>query len=111
MVTVYCKATCKRKQHFWSTTPNIVGCYVLRPFPQPVACCGVLLGVSAPSLKLVNFLSQQLPILLLRDRRSVAQQDQSTMLDPFVQRSQHCWGHAQVLHMVSNSIMGFSKIH
>ena len=49
---------------------------MLRQFAQPVACCCVLLGVTAQSLKPVNFLSQQLPILLLRDRRSVAQQDQ-----------------------------------
>ena len=49
---------------------------MLRRFAQPVACCCVLLGVAAQSLKPVNFLSQQLPILLLRDRRSVAQQDQ-----------------------------------
>ena len=49
---------------------------MLRPFAQPVACCCVLLGVAAQSLKPVNFLSQQLPVLLLRDRGSVAQQDQ-----------------------------------
>ena len=38
-----------------STTPNIVGygCYTLRPFAQPVACCGVLLGVVAQGFKLI----------------------------------------------------------
>ena len=33
------KAPCKRTQHCWPTTPNIVGCYMLRPFAHPVACC------------------------------------------------------------------------
>ena len=37
------KAPCKRTQHCWPTTPNIVGCYILRPFAHPVACCCVLL--------------------------------------------------------------------
>ena len=32
----------KRTQHCWPATPNIVGCYVLRPFAHPVACCCVL---------------------------------------------------------------------
>ena len=42
------KAPCKLTQHcFQPTTPNIVGCYMLRPFPHPVACCCVLLGVVA----------------------------------------------------------------
>ena len=29
----------KRTQHCWPTTPNIVGCYMLRPFAHPVECC------------------------------------------------------------------------
>ena len=33
------KAPCKRTQHCWPTTPNIVGCYMLRPFAHLVACC------------------------------------------------------------------------
>ena len=42
------KAPCKRTQHCWPTTPNIVGCYMLRPFVHPVAsyniaCCWELL--------------------------------------------------------------------
>ena len=36
------------------TTPNIVGCYMLHPFAHPVACCYVLLGVVAQSLKPVK---------------------------------------------------------
>ena len=56
------KAPCKRTQHCWPTTPNIVGCYML-------------VHVVAQSLKPVRFFSQQLPtFLLFRDRRSVAQQ-------------------------------------
>ena len=48
---------------------NIVGCYMLRPFTQPVACCCALLGVVARSLKPGNRLAtckqtQQLPTLL-----------------------------------------------
>ena len=59
----------------WPTTPNIVGCYMLRPFAHPVACCWMLLCVVAQSLKPVKLFSQQLPtFLLFRDRRSVAQQ-------------------------------------
>ena len=69
------KAPCKRTQHCWPTTLNIAGCYMLRPFAHPVACCWMLLGVVAPSLKPVKLFSQQLPtFLLFRDRRSVAQQ-------------------------------------
>ena len=41
---LYChKAACKRMQHCWPTTPNIVRCYMLRPFAHPVACCWMLL--------------------------------------------------------------------
>ena len=48
---------------------------MLRPFAHPVACCWMLLRVVAQSLKPVKLFSQQLPtFLLLRDRRSVAQQ-------------------------------------
>ena len=59
-------------QYFWPTNPNIVGCYVLRPFAHPVACCWMLIACCCA----VKLFSQQLPtFLLLRDcRRSVAQQ-------------------------------------
>ena len=64
-----------RTQHCWPTTPNIVGCYMLRPFAHPVARCWMLLRVVGQCLKPVKLFSQQLPtFLLLRDRRSVAQQ-------------------------------------
>ena len=65
---------------------NIVGCYMLRPFAHPFACCWMLLCFVAQSLKPVKLFSQQLPtFLLFRDCRSVAQ---------------HCWGHARSLRMV-----------
>ena len=70
-----CKASCKRMQHCCSAIPNIVGCYMFASVLHPVACCCVLLGVVAQSLKPVKLFSQQLPtFLLFRDRRSVAQQ-------------------------------------
>ena len=66
---------------------NIVGCYMLRPFAHPVACCWMLLRVVVQSLKPVKLFSQQLPtFLLFRDRRSVAQ---------------HCWIR---LHSSSNIV-------
>ena len=63
------QAPCKRKQQYWPTTSNIVGCYMLCPFAHPVACCCVLLGVVAQSLKPVKLLAtcnrtQQLRTLL-----------------------------------------------
>ena len=48
-------ALCKRTQHCWPTTPNIVGCYMLRPFAHPVVCSRMLLRVDAQSLKLAKF--------------------------------------------------------
>ena len=45
---------CKRTQHCWPTNSNIVGCYTLRPFAHPVACCCLLLGVVAQKFKTVK---------------------------------------------------------
>ena len=64
------KAPCKRTQHRWPTTPNFVGCYMLRPFVHPVACRWMLLRVVAQSLKPVKLLAtykrtQQLPMTML----------------------------------------------
>ena len=65
---------------------------MLRPFAHPVACCWMLLRVVAQSLKPVKLFSQQLPrFLLFRDRPKRS----ATMLDPFAQFFQHCWGHAR----------------
>ena len=85
---LHSEAECKRTQHCWLTTPSIVGCYMLRPFAYPVACCRMLLRVVAQSLKLVKLFSQQLPtFLLFCDRRSVAKQ---------------CW---MRLHSSSNTVL------
>ena len=71
---------------------NIVGCYMLRPFAHPAACCWMLLRVVAQSLKPVKLFCQQLPkFLLFRDRRSVAQQ---------------CWVR---LHSSSNIVGGHAR--
>ena len=54
---------------------NIVGCYMFRPFADPLACCWMLLRVVAQSLKPIKLFSRQLPTFrLFRDRRSEAQQ-------------------------------------
>ena len=104
-------------QHCWPTTPNIGGCYMLRPFAHPVACCCVLLGVVAQSLKPVKLFSQQLPtFLLFRDRRNNVgsvcrtlptllgprtlithglQRLMGCILPTMHCRSQHCW---ELLH-------------
>ena len=67
------KAACKRTQHCWPTTPNII-CWMLHVASACTPCC-TLLDVVAQSLKLVKLFSLQLPtFLLFRDRRSVAQQ-------------------------------------
>ena len=39
---VIAKASRKRTQNCRPTTPNIVGCYMLRPFAHPVACSWML---------------------------------------------------------------------
>ena len=69
LLCMCCKSSSKRTQHCWPTTPNAVGCYMLRPFAHSVACCCVLLGVVAQSLKPVKRLAtckraQQQPTLL-----------------------------------------------
>ena len=43
--TLFLKAPCKRTQYCWPITPNIVGCYMLRPFAHPVPCYWMLLCV------------------------------------------------------------------
>ena len=81
------EASCKRTQHCWSTTPNIVGCYMLRPFAHPVACCcakfetGQTFQPTTPNISFVPW----------------SPKHSATMLDPFVQLFQHCWGHARSL--------------
>ena len=87
------KATYKQTQHCWPTTPNMVGCYMLRLFALSGACCWMLLRVVAQSLKAVKLFRQQLStFLLFCDRRSIAQQ---------------CW---ICLHSSSN-IVGAMRAH
>ena len=57
------QATYKRTQHFWPTTPDIVGCYKLRPFAHPVTCCCAKLK-PVKHCKQRNIVGQQLPTLL-----------------------------------------------
>ena len=65
------QAICKRTQHCWATTPNIVGCYMLCPFANPVACCCVLLckvwnrSNFKPSANGCDIVGRQVPTLLL----------------------------------------------
>ena len=73
--------------------PNIVGCYMLRPFAHPVACCWMLLRkvwtgqIFQPTTPNISFVPWS-------PKRS------ATMLDPFSQLFQHCLGHARSLRMV-----------
>ena len=86
-------APCKRMKHCCLTSPNILGCYMLRPFVHPVACCcacakfetGQTFEPTTPNISFVPWS----PTL------------SATTLDPFSQLFQHCWGHARALHMVS----------
>ena len=80
----------------------MVGCYMLRPFAHPFARCWILLRVVVQSLKPVKLFSQQLP---WSPKRS------ATMLDPFAQLFQHCWGHARSLRMVYKdlSVISFPR--
>ena len=90
---IHCKSRNKVNVKPRANGRNIVGCYMLRLFAHPVACCWMLLRVVAQSLKPVKLFSQQLPtFLLFRDRRSVAQQ---------------CWIR---LHSSSN-IVGATNVH
>ena len=71
-------------QHCWPTTPNIVGCYMLCLFALPVACCCAKFETGQtfqPTTPNISFVPGS-------PKRS------ATMLDPFAQLFQHCWGHA-----------------
>ena len=95
---IHCKSRNKVNVKPCANGCNIVGCYMLRLFAHPVACCWMLLRVVAQSLYPVKLFSQQLPtFLLFRDHRL---KRSATMLDPFAQFFQHCWGHERALCMV-----------
>ena len=97
LINVASKVPCKRTQHCWPTTPKIVGCYMFRPFAHLVACCWMLLHVAAQSLKPVKLFSQQLPTISFVPWSPKCS---ATMLNPFAQLFQHCWGHARSLRLV-----------
>ena len=75
---------------------NIVGCYILRPFAHPVGCCWMLLGLLRKVWNRSNFSANNSQHFFVpgSPKRS------ATMLDPFAQLFQHCWGHARSLPMV-----------
>ena len=73
---------------------NIFGCYTLRPFAHPVACCWMLLPVVEPSLKKTfQPTTPNISFVSWSPNRS------ATMLDPFAQLFQHCCSHARSLRM------------
>ena len=86
------KTRAKRTQHCWPITP-IVGCYMLRPFAHPVACCWMLLRVVSQTLKPVKLSANN-------SQHFFCSVIAATMLDPFAELFQHCWGHARSLRMV-----------
>ena len=62
---------------------------MLRPFAHPVACCGAKFETSQtfqPTTPNISFVPRS-------PKRS------TTMLDPFAQLFQHCWGRARSLRM------------
>ena len=85
---------CKRTQHCWSTTPNIVECYMLRPLAHPVAWCCVFFAkfetgqTFDPTTSNISYVPW-------------SPKCSATILDPFAQLFQHYWAHASRLHMVS----------
>ena len=82
-------------KHCWPTTPNIIGCYMLRPSAYPVAGCCALLEVVAQGLKLVKLLNYQLPVFFFAPW---SLKHSATMLNPFAKL--YYWGQACPLHMV-----------
>ena len=60
-IKVHSQAPCKRTQLCSPTTANIVGCYMLRLFAHPVACCWMLWRVVEQSLKPVSYTHLTLP--------------------------------------------------
>ena len=80
---------------------SIVGCYMPRPFAHPVACCCANV-VACCCAKFETGQSFQpttpnISFVLWSPKRS------ATMLDPFAQLFQHCWGRAHSLRMVNKT--------
>ena len=85
---------CKRTQHCWSTTPNIVECYMLRPLAHPVAWCCVFFAKFETG-QTFDPTTSNISYVPWSPKRS------ATILDPFAQLFQHYWAYASRLHMVS----------
>ena len=85
-------------QYFWPTNPNIVGCYVLRPFAHPVACCSMLIACCCANFKTGQTFQPTTPNISFAPW--LLSKHGATMLDSFAQLFQHCWGHAHSLRMV-----------
>ena len=85
-----CKAACKRRQHCCPTTPNIVGCYMLRPFAHRVACCCAKFETS----QIFQPITPNISFVPWSPKRS------ATALDPSAKLFQYCWGRARLLRMV-----------
>ena len=92
---MHSKAACKRTQHCWPTTPSIVGCYMLRPLAHPVACCCVLLRKAWNRSNVSANNSQHFFCSVIAE---------ATMLDPFAQLFQHCWGNARSLRILHKDL-------
>ena len=96
------KAPCKRTQHCWPTTSNIVGCYMLRPFAHPVACCcakfetGQTFQPTTPNIFFWSVCTA-LPTLLgpCTPITHGLQRHTGCILPTMHCRSQHCW---ELLH-------------
>ena len=78
---------------------------MLQPFAHPVACCFVLLGLAAQSMKPSNFWVNKSQHFFFVQWSS---KHRATMLDPFAQLFQHCWGHTRALHMVYKDLWAVS---
>ena len=88
-----CWAPCKRTRHCWPTTPNIVGCYMLRPFTHPVACCWMLLRN-------------------VWNRSNVSANNSQDFFCSVIAKAQRnnvgCWGHARPVRMVYKNLWAVS---
>ena len=81
---------------------NIVGCYMLRLFAHLVACSCMLLRGCCVKFETGQTFRPRTPNVSFvpwSPKRS------ATMLDPFAQLFQHCWGHARSLRMVYKDLL------
>ena len=91
-------AACKRTQHCWPTTPNI-NCWMLHVASICTPCCMLLDVVVCCCAKFETGQTFQ-PTTPNISFVPWSPNCSATMLDPFTQLFQHCWGHAHSLCMV-----------